>query len=732
MWGLRRVRPAFTKSPSMEVQILPLVPEVILPVASPATTRSRVPRGYGVQEQCLPFTAATALGFLVRCPITFGLCRTSEAPPAAHRFTSPLEGSLHKAPVDERVFYVMDDPACRYVGNAFTFEAIKDRDRGTYTPVAPGISFFDRNDQLDLFKLHLPYILRTPDSVDTLFLSPMNRLAPLEVLSGIVETDWYANPVNLIVRKPPGAAPVHVNKGDPIAQLVFIERSLRRPELKPLPAHARLARELALMMGEWYRRHRLDRSAYKNSLSAANTGRSTRECWILTTRRGESGRRSPKEAHTMVKKHSNPSSERRSAAQVSASVDELLAAALDRGGHTFETGRSIVTFKADAAEEGVRLLGAQGVHVADARDFREQAITRESVGDAEAVVFFEIGAAVIGGTVEERGLNAMMDGSSDSAVEAIEPEYFVFPQAETGGYLRGFLRATEAIAQDLRLPEAAEVASEEEPLAVGATWGLIKCRVPPSPHSGMGMRVAVVDGGMDLGHPDFAGRPFVTQTFVGEPVQDLLGHGTHLTGTAYGPKSPAGPIPRYGTGYKTLIHVAKVITTSGGTTATVLAGLNWAIGHRCPVILITVGAQTPVQAAYTAAGAAALSKGCLIIAAAGHSAGGPTGAPANSPTIMAVASLEPTLIPSPFNSVGKIEIAAPGRDVFSSWPRPVKYKTISGTSMAAAHVAGCAALWAETSPALRGAALWRKLQMAAKPLPFPAAKVGKGLVQAAP
>ena len=99
-----------------------------------------------------------------------------------------------------------------------------------------------------------------------------------------------------------------------------------------------------------------------------------------------------------------------------------------------------------------------------------------------------------------------------------------------------------------------------------------------------------------------------------------------------------------------------------------------------------------MQAAYTAAGAAALNKGGLMIAAAGHS-GGATGAPANSPTIMAVASLDPTLVPSAFSNVGKIDMAAPGRDVFSSSARPVKYRTLSGPGMAAAHVAGGAAVW---------------------------------------
>jgi subtilisin family serine protease len=248
--------------------------------------------------------------------------------------------------------------------------------------------------------------------------------------------------------------------------------------------------------------------------------------------------------------------------------------------------------------------------------------------------------------------------------------------------------------------------------------------------SGIGIRVAVLDTGMDLGHPDFAGRPIVGATFVGQPVQDLHSHGTHCIGTACGPKAPAGTTPRYGIGYRASIFAGKVLSNAGsGSTAGVLAGINWAIANRCVVISMSLGSQAPVQAAYTAAGASALSKGCLIIAAAGN-ASSSTGSPANSPTIMSVASLDPTLTPSAFSNFGKIEIAAPGRDVFSSVPRPRRYGTMSGTSMATPHVAGCAALWAETSPALRGMNLWRKLQATARRLPFPPSRVGAGLVQA--
>src|SRR5437763_549858 len=72
----------------LEVQIFPLVSRVALPVAAPAATRSHVPPGYGAQEHCLPFTAAAALGFLIKSPISFGLCALSEVPPDGHSFRS--------------------------------------------------------------------------------------------------------------------------------------------------------------------------------------------------------------------------------------------------------------------------------------------------------------------------------------------------------------------------------------------------------------------------------------------------------------------------------------------------------------------------------------------------------------------------------------------------------------------------------------------------------------------
>jgi subtilisin family serine protease len=423
---------------------------------------------------------------------------------------------------------------------------------------------------------------------------------------------------------------------------------------------------------------------------------------------------------------------------VAAGADELLLAALERGGDTTKTGRFLMTFKEGATDAGVKSLTAKrGLRVANARDFKGQAMDLAATGDAHAVVFPEIGVALVGGeAAAEHGITAAEFVAEDSPAHSVDPEYFMFAsQINPGDYLRGVLRTAEMIYEDLG--HAVAVApGEVTAAAVGATWGLAACKVPPSNFNGNGIKVAVLDTGFDIGHPEFAGRSFVTNTFVGQPVQDLHGHGTHTTGTACGPQSPPGPIQRYGIGYRAQIFVGKVLTNSGsGTQAQVLAGMNWAIANKCAVISMSLGAQIPVQPSYTAAGNAALAAGCLIIAAAGNASTRPgniqpAGAPANSPSIMSVGALDSSLRVAFFSNGGKIDIAGPGVGVFSSWPRPQLHNTESGTSMATPHVSGCAALWAQTSPKLRGVALRAKLTSTARHLPLPATDVGAGLVQA--
>jgi subtilisin len=413
------------------------------------------------------------------------------------------------------------------------------------------------------------------------------------------------------------------------------------------------------------------------------------------------------------------------------SYDAMLMRAMEQGDDSLQTGRQIVTFNPEGGQEARSALESLNLRVADARDFSEQQFSVEDVGDADAVVLPEIGIAIVNAADAAERANVFVEDAS-SPIEAVEPEYFAFSDDVSTDFLRGFRKATEAIANGSGGAEVDELGDDEvEAEAFGATWGLVATRVPWSSRTGQGVRVAVLDTGMALNHPDFAGRPIVGGSFVGQPVMDLHGHGTHCIGTACGPMSPPGLTPRYGIGHRVApIFAGKVLSNSGsGGTGSVLAGMNWAIANNCAVISMSLGSQSPVQFAYTAVGRIALLRGCLIIAAAGN-AHSQTGAPANSPTIMAVASLDRNLVPSSFSNFGKIEIAAPGRDVFSAAPMPRRYAIMSGTSMATPHVAGCAALWAQTSPALRGQALWNRLVGTARPLPFPVARVGRGLVQA--
>lgn len=420
------------------------------------------------------------------------------------------------------------------------------------------------------------------------------------------------------------------------------------------------------------------------------------------------------------------------------------------------TGRYLVVY-ADAAVEAPKeversLLQVAGIKgMASSRDFKGKSAAA-AAAKADAFYLPALGIAVV--SPDQQQLESLMSVAADdtSNILAIEPEY-VYYAIDGGGdlnlqYLRGYRDAVNHLYEELTGKQAldseigvAQVFQDTAQL----TWGLQATRVNTSRFNGQGIKIAVLDTGVDLQHPDFRGRRITEQTFIpNQATQDGQGHGTHCIGTSCGPQRPASGVRRYGCAFAGDIFAGKVLSNTGSSVAgSVLNGMNWAVENGCQVISMSLGAPVnQVSQAFEAAGQRALQAGCLIVAAAGNNAnrsGGNAGfveQPGNSPSIMAVAAIDSQLQVANFsarsssNTGGKVDIAAPGVSVFSSVPvSRGNHASFNGTSMATPHVAGIAALWCQSTKKT-GVALWTTLTQNARRIAGDVRDIGSGLVQA--
>jgi subtilisin len=408
------------------------------------------------------------------------------------------------------------------------------------------------------------------------------------------------------------------------------------------------------------------------------------------------------------------------------------------------TGRYIITFRENSVTEGLALLRDQAgiTGLINAADFPESVLDLSQIEAAGGAVFSTLGVAVA--SLDEEALNSITaSAGTDSAILAVEPERIFYAMADglPQEYLRGYRDAVNHLCEKATAAELIErEVGTEACFADNAqsTWGLKAAKVVTSRYTGKGMRVAILDTGFDLQHPDFRGRSIISKSFVpGEAVQDGHSHGTHCIGTSCGLKDLNGR--QYGIAYEATIYVGKVLGNDGrGNGAWILAGMEWAIANGCQIISMSLGNITPtLSTAYENIGHRALQNGCLIVAAAGNN--GPTGTvgqPANSPSIMAVAAVDNCLRVASFSATSgtvvgaNVDIAAPGAAIYSSVPmNNGRYSAFNGTSMATPHVAGIAALYAQARGA-RGSQLWQLLISSAVRLTIPTPRVGSGLAQA--
>lgn len=380
------------------------------------------------------------------------------------------------------------------------------------------------------------------------------------------------------------------------------------------------------------------------------------------------------------------------------------------------TGRYLVLMEDDWTEAPRELSRVAGIQAADSAEVG----LAPSLWEADGLMMRELGVALV--TADDDQFAALRRAAAEPGpIALVEAERHVFA---------------------IGAPALQESAEVDE---IAFTWGLQAVGAPGSTATGEGVRVAVLDTGLDLKHPDLAGRTVESSSFVrGEAVQDGHGHGTHCIGTSCGPRDPDTG-PGYGVAYRADIHAGKVLSDEGsGADGGILSGISWALTNGCAVVSMSLGARvapnTPFSPTFERIAARALSRGTLIIAAAGNDSRrakghiDPVGHPANCPSILAVGALDARMRVADFSCgtvdrIGAVDLAGPGVDVHSSWPMPLRHKTISGTSMATPHAAGVAALIAQQTGA-RGYELWARLVQTARRLPLPSTDIGAGLIQA--
>ncbi len=233
------------------------------------------------------------------------------------------------------------------------------------------------------------------------------------------------------------------------------------------------------------------------------------------------------------------------------------------------TGRQVVVFTDDGRRAGPTALlwSLTGVStVTRSSEFDSSAMDLELAEVSDAVLFDELGIAVVTADPDQLAALRTAAASPDVAVLSVEPEL-----------VHHALDSEDTVVEIAR-PESGAAAPVDLDHFLDTpefTWGLQAAGTTTSECSGRGVRIAVLDTGFDFTHPDFHGRTITAQSFVpGAAPQDGHGHGTHCIGTACGPAAATGT-RRYGVAHEADIFVGKVLSDQGrGVDGGILAGIE--------------------------------------------------------------------------------------------------------------------------------------------------------------
>jgi aqualysin 1 len=281
----------------------------------------------------------------------------------------------------------------------------------------------------------------------------------------------------------------------------------------------------------------------------------------------------------------------------------------------------------------------------------------------------------------------------------------VFKHAINGFVVKMSEKEADALSRDNRV----KFVEEDGEVSINATqnnatWGLDRIDQRDRPTNGTyvynatgsGVNAYIVDTGIRRSHADFSGRAFVGYDAIGDGQNsnDCNGHGTHVAGTVGG--------TTWGVAKNVRLYAVRVLNCSGsGSNSGVIAGIDWvANNHVKPAVAnmsLGGGASTAVDNAIANANNAGVT---MVVAAGNENQNACNVSPARAPSAVTVGSTTSSDARSSFSNYGScVDIFAPGSSITSAWyTSDSATNTISGTSMAAPHVAGVAALYLEGNP----------------------------------
>ncbi|MFF8957527.1 S8 family serine peptidase [Streptomyces sp. NPDC014894] len=358
------------------------------------------------------------------------------------------------------------------------------------------------------------------------------------------------------------------------------------------------------------------------------------------------------------------------------------------------------------------------------------------VGGTALSTSFAGAAAPAEGTVHGLGAEGAVSGSYIVLLDEKADKRDL--AEEYGGSLRraydssinGFSASglTETEARRLAADPAVSQVVQNKTFSINATqtnppsWGLDRIDQTATPGdrkytypdtAGAGVTAYVLDTGVRVTHRDFQGR--ASHGFDAIDRDDIAddgnGHGTHVAGTIAGAS--------HGVAKKAKIVAVRVLDNRGsGTTEQVIAGIDWVAKNRKGPSVANMSLGGGVDVALDAAVRKAIASGVTFGVAAGNeSSDASRVSPARVPEAITVASTTRTDAQSSFSNFGRtVDLYAPGSDITSAWhTSDTGTRTISGTSMAAPHVVGAAAVHLAARPTATPAQIAKALTDGATP-----------------